>query len=341
MLKYFCALLMISGALVLMFGCSKSNDAANRRAATGTKSPAAANVYKIAVIPKAATHEFWKSVHAGAANAAKELGNVEILWKAPAHDDNREEQGNLVEDFVTRNVDGICLAPIDSSSLVNAVRGAKQAGIPTVIYDSGLDDADAIVSYVATDNYNGGKLAAHEMGKQLNGKGNVILLRYSPGSESTGNRERGFLDAIKQEFPEIKLLSDDQYAGVSEQSALDKAQQLLLKFRGEVNGVFAVNETSAVGMLRALEESGLAAKVVYIGFDSSDRLLQALKDKKIQGLVLQDPVRMGYLAVKTMASHLKGERVESQVSTGEHVATLENMNQPEIQKLLAPEQFRE
>jgi ribose transport system substrate-binding protein len=177
------------------------------------------------------------------------------------------------------------------------------------------------------------------MGKRLGGAGNAILLRYSPGSESTENRERGFLETMAKEFPNIKLLSDDQYAGISEQLALDKSQQLLLRFRDQVSGVFAVNETSAVGMLRALEETGLAGKVVYIGFDASDRLVQALKENKIQALVLQDPVRMGYLSVKTMVTHLDGKEVEKRVSTGEHLATLENMNEPEIRKLIVPEQF--
>ncbi len=327
-------------ALILLAGCSGSGDSGNRPAASPGKA-GGEKKYRVAVIPKAATQEFWKSVHAGAAAAGKELGNVEVIWKGPVHDDNREEQGNVVEDFVTQKVDGICLAPIDSSSLLNAVRGARQANIPVVIFDSGLEDASLIVSYVATDNYNGGVLAAREMGKRLSGKGNVILLRYSPGSESTENRERGFLETLAKEFPQIKMLSDDQYSGTSEQAALDKSQQLLLRFRDQVNGVFAVNETSAVGMLRALDETGLAGKVTYIGFDSSERLVEAMKGGQIQGLVLQDPVRMGYLAVKTMVEHLEGKPVESRVSTGEHVATRENMDESEIHKLIVPEQFRD
>ena len=115
--------------------------------------------FRVAVIPKAATQEYWKSVHAGAAKAAQEMGNVEVLWKGPVHDDNREEQGNLVEDFVTQKVDGICLAPVDSSSLLNAVKGARIANLPVIIFDSGLDDKDLYQSFVATDNYNGGRLA--------------------------------------------------------------------------------------------------------------------------------------------------------------------------------------
>jgi ribose transport system substrate-binding protein len=326
--------------LALFASCSDSGERPNRPTASASKA-SGEKKFRVAVIPKAATSEFWKSVHAGAANAGRELGNVEVIWKGPVHDDNREEQGNVVEDFVTQKVDGICLAPIDSSSLLNAVRGARQANIPVVIFDSGLEDPSLITSYVATDNENGGRLAARELGKRLNGKGNVILLRYSSGSESTENRERGFLETIAKEFPDIKMLSDDQFAGTSEQSALDKSQQLLLRFRDQVNGVFAVNEPSAVGMLRALEETGLAGKVVYIGFDSSERLVQALKEDKIQGLVLQDPVRMGYLAVKTMVEHLEGKQVANRVATGEHVATRENMNEPEIQKLIVPEQYRD
>src|SRR5207245_1440895 len=116
-----------------------------------------------------------------------------------------------------------------------------------------------------------GKLAAEEMGKRLGGKGNVILLRYSPGSESTENREKGFLETITKEFPDIKILSSDQYAGTSEQSSLDKSQTLLQQFKKDVNGIFAVNETSAAGMMKALVDEGLTDKVVYIGFDSSDR----------------------------------------------------------------------
>ncbi len=227
-------------ALAAIVGCSGSNQnssatgAADRAADSGKK-------FRIAVVPKASTHEFWKSVHAGAENAAKELGNVEIFWSCVI-DHDPAEQINLVQDFVTRGVDGICRCQSDSQALIGVAKEAKQAGIPVVIFDSGLGDLNLYVSYVATDNENGGRLAAREMGKRLNGMGNIILLRYSPGSESTEMRERGFLETIAQEFPNIKILSSDQYGGTSEQSALDKGQELLLKYGKDVNGIFAVNE---------------------------------------------------------------------------------------------------
>lgn len=124
--------------------------------------------YELAVIPKGTTHEFWKSVHAGASAAAKELGDVGILWNGPLNENDTQEQIAIVRSMIDRKVDGICLAPNDSGSLVDAVKEAVAAGIPVVIFDSGLAcDESVYVSYVATDNYRGGALAARELAKAL------------------------------------------------------------------------------------------------------------------------------------------------------------------------------
>jgi len=293
------------------------------------------------VIPKGTTHEFWKSVHAGAVRAAEELGGVEIYWKGPILENDREGQINVVQDFTTKQVDGICLAPLDSQALIASVSDAKQEGIPTVIFDSALSDESIIVSYVATDNYHGGVLAARELATQLGGQGDVILLRYNPGSESTEQREQGFLDTITGEYPEMNVLSSEEYAGTTPESSLDKAQQMLGKYSGEVDGVFSVCEPNAAGMLGALVETGLAGRVKFVGFDPNPRMVEALREGQMDGIVLQDPVQMGYLAVKTMVAHLRGEEVERRVPTGEYVATRENMDDPEMDKLLHPVQYEE
>ena len=167
----------------------------------------------------------------------------------------------------------------------------------------------------------------------------VILLRYNPGSESTEQREQGFLETMKEEFPQIPLISDNQYAGTTPASSLEKSQQLLLKFGDRVSGVFAVNESSADGMFAALVENNLAGNVYFVGFDPNERMVQALQQKQLHGIVLQDPVKMGYLAVKTMVAHLEGETVEPRVSTGEYVATPENCQEEQMLSLLKPEQF--
>src|SRR4051794_31231770 len=121
----------------------------------------------IAVIPKGTTHEFWKSIHAGANKAAKEH-NVSIVWKGPLKEDDREDQIKVVEDFVTQGVSGIVLAPLDDTALRKPVEDAVKAGIPVIIMDSDLK-SDVYVSFAATDNFKGGQSAGEEMVHLLNG----------------------------------------------------------------------------------------------------------------------------------------------------------------------------
>ncbi len=292
-----------------------------------------------AVIPKGTTHEFWKSVHAGAVNAANEIGNIEILWKGPLLENDRDGQIDVMQGFVAKKVDGICLAPLDKQALIDAVKQAHESGIPVVIFDSALQDESLIVSYIATDNYKGGQLAGKRLGESLGGKGNVVMLRYNTGSESTEQREQGFLDALKADFPDIKVLSSDEYAGTTPESSLDKATQVLQKYKDEINGIFAVCEPNAAGVLKALEETGLAGTVKFIAFDPNKELIQGMTDGKVHGIVLQDPVTMGYESVKRLVAHINGEKVEKRIGTGEYVATPENMTTSEMDKLLKPQQF--
>ncbi len=326
--------------LLCVTGCSGSNapQGVNRNSDKSAASREGKTL-RIAVIPKGTTHEYWKSVHAGASQAAKDLENVEIIWKGPMKEDDREGQISVVTDFVTEKVDGICLAPLDAASLMNSVELSLDNQIPVVIFDSGLEDHAKIVSYVATDNVAGGAAAARRLAEVLGGKGNVILLRYNAGSDSTEQRERGFLETLETEFPEINILSSDQYSGVTPEESLQKATDILNKYRNEVNGLFAVCEPNATGALGALEETELAGKVKFIAFDSNEMLIHGLQVGHVHGIVLQNPVNMGYEAVRAMVRHLRGEKVEKRVNTGEVVATKENMDDPDIQKLLVPEQY--
>jgi ribose transport system substrate-binding protein len=212
--------------------------------------------WKVIVIPKGTTHEFWKAFHAGALKAADELGNVEVIWLGPQKEDDRVQQIQLIQSAVAAGVDGIVLAPLDSHALVEPVEAAITKGIPVVILDSGLETTK-MVSFIATDNYHGGVLAARRLGEVLNGQGKVILLRYAVGSESTEQREKGFTVTLAKEFPEVTLLSDTEYAGPTSDSAQQKAQSLVTRYRGQVDGIFCPNESSTFGMLRALEGAGM------------------------------------------------------------------------------------
>ena len=156
-------------------GCKQKEQAA------GDPNSAKAKTYRIAVIPKGTTHVFWKSIHAGAIKAQQELKadgiDVEVIWKGPLKEDDRESQIRVVEDFITRGVTGIVLAPLDDAALRTPVKEAVNNDIPVVIIDSGLK-SDDYSSFVATDNYKGGYKGGEHLAKVIGGKGKVIMLRY-------------------------------------------------------------------------------------------------------------------------------------------------------------------
>jgi len=290
----------------------------------------------IAVIPKGTMHVFWKSVHAGARKAEQDLEGVRVIWQGPIVEDERVAQINLVETFIQKRVDGIVLAPLDSKALVAPVRAAGEAGIPVVIIDSDLADPEAYVSFVATDNYQGGVLGAKRLAEVLGDRGKVILLRYQVGSASTENREKGFLDEMAR-HPNITVVSSDQHAGATVETAMTAGQALLTKYgEGQVDGIFCPNESSAYGMLRALVTSGRAGKVKYVGFDASERLLEAMAKGEIQGLVVQNPFKMGEEGVRTIVRHIRGQEVPKRVDTGVVLVTPKNFSDPEIDLLVHP-----
>jgi ribose transport system substrate-binding protein len=293
----------------------------------------------LAVIPKGTSHVFWQSIHAGALKAAGELG-VEVIWRGPLREDDRDSQVSEVEGFVSRGISGIVLAPLDETALARPVAAAVKSGIPVVIIDSGLK-GEGYISFVATDNEKGGRLGGEHVARVLGGKGKVVLLRYAEGSDSTNKREEGFL-AVMKENPGIEVVSSNQYAGSDVESAYRKAEAILSTYKRPdgslaVDGIFCPNESSAFGMLRVLQDNGWAGKVHFVGFDASPNLVKALRDGHIDGLVLQDPVRMGYLGVKTIVAHLRGQSVEKRIDTGVHLATREVMDQPDMKELLSPD----
>ncbi len=317
---------------VSLFGLVGCGDSQDTGATNGGSTEAK---LRLAVIPKGTSHEFWKSVHFGAEKAASELGNVEIIWRGPVVESDTGSQIEVVKSMITSQVDGIVLAPNQKGGLVDAVNEAIGEGVPVVIFDSGLDEGPEIVSYVATDNYKGGILAAEEMAKAISEEGNVILLRYIAGSESTEQREQGFLDGLKK-YPNITVVSSDERGGDNATASKEKVGQLLQLHGEELKGIFAVCEPNANGTLEALRDAGLNEKVKFIAFDPSDALIEAMQDGSCSGIILQDPVQMGYQSVKTLVAAIGGADAEAFISTGEYVATPGNMNDERTQELLKP-----
>lgn len=249
--------------------------------------------------------------------------------------DDREQQIQVVEGFISQGIDGIVLAPLDSRALARPVEEATRARIPTVIIDSALE-SNSITSFVATDNLKGGMIAADHIARLLNGKGKVLLLRYQEGSASTTDRETGFLEQLKSNHSGIEVISSDQYAGATRDTAKRASENLLNRYGNDTQGIFCVNESSTAGMLLALQDINRAGKIAFIGFDASEPFIEAMRNKQLQGIVLQNPFNMGYLGVKTMMDHLQGKQIQKRVDTGVTLVTPDNLDDPQSQELLHP-----
>jgi ribose transport system substrate-binding protein len=320
--------LMVMMAGVVPGGCKEKSTGSSKQNGDG---------YTIAVIPKGMTHEHWQSVKAGADEAAKEF-NVKVIWKGPAREDQRDDQIAVVESFVSDQVSGIVLAPLDSAALVAPVHGAAEKKIPVVIIDSALkgEAGKDFVSLVATDNYKGGYAAGEAMAKALGeGSKKVVLLRYAIGSASTEQREQGFLDAAEKHH--LNIISKDQFSGATMGEAQTAADNLMDKLK-EADGVFTPNESSTRGMLNSLQANHMTGKIKFVGFDASKPLIDAVKSGDIVALIAQNPRNMGYLAVKTMVQALKGETVPPSIDTGSALITKETLTDPAVMKVLGGNQ---
>lgn len=294
--------------------------------------------FRIAVIPKGTSHEFWKAVEKGAKKADAELLDLEIVWKGPSGEGETAAQQQIVENFLADGYDGICLAPLDGVALAKQVRRAADAKVPVVIFDSGLKEPEAnalIASYVATNNFEAGVLAGKTLAELIGGAGKILVLPYVIGSESTEERERGFFSEIAK-HPGITVVAKDVHGGPNEASAIRVSESLLQQYGDDLAGIFAPNESNVSGLITVLRRDprGLAGKVKLVGFDFSPNIVQGLKDGVLHATVLQDPVDMGYRAVQAMHARLRGEKVEARIETGLELGTPANMDEPKIRTLL-------
>jgi ribose transport system substrate-binding protein len=318
-------------AAFVLAGCNQS-------AKTGS-APAKPGRMKIAVIPKGTTHDFWTSVHAGAEAAGKDLG-VDIIWKGPTDEGRYADQISIVEDMITQKVDGIVLAPTHDQALADVVVKSHQKGIPISIFDSGIKcDPSNYVTFAATDNYKGGVLGAKRLAELLGGKGKVAMVMCQPGGASTMEREAGFRETLKKEFPGMELV-DEKWGYSLREKSVNAAEDILTRSQGKLDGFFGSNESSAAGILQALKDRQLAGKVKFVGFDTSPDLIAGLEAGIIHGLVVQNPFKMGYEGVRSIVDFKAGRQVPKRIDTGAAVVTKENMNQPEMQKLINPPKLR-
>lgn len=312
-------------ALAVVLGCGgETSQTAGTSGEGGAK-------YTIAVIPKGTTHDFWLTVKAGAEAAGKEFG-AQTVWKGPDKETEVVKQINIIEDFITMEVDAIVMAACDAEAMVGVVQRAMDAGIPVVTIDSGVK-SDAPITFVATDNVAGAKAAGEELARLIGGSGEVGLIPFVKGAATSEMREQGFKEAIA-EFPGIKLVAT-LYSESDATTGMNVTQDMMTA-HPELDGIFAANEGGAIGAAQAIRADGKAGQMKLVAFDASDEEIAALKEGAIQALVVQNPYKMGYEGVKAAVDHLEGRPVEKRIDTGVTVVTMENFDDPEVQKVLYP-----
>ncbi len=316
--------------LVGLVGCSSSDDSASD----------SSNDRKIviAAIPKATGGDFWETVEDGARRAAKEL-DIELKWEGTVTETEIAEQTKIIENMINLGVDAIALAPLNNQAQRKPVQSAVDNGIPVVVFDSSID-GNAHSSFVATDNRLGGSLAAEFLSNKIGSSGNVVVFRYVQGTASTSKRSDGFIEAAKAAGLEIEAdpFSDSGTLEGSKNVVANTLERFIENGKLALDGIFAANLTTTLGVSSALDDlrsSGIEVDLVFVGFDSSKKLVKEVQEGKIDALIVQSPEKMGYLAVKTAFAVVQGKPVEAHIDTGVQVVTAERLaNEPEIRTLV-------
>ena len=307
--------LLAAGAVVLCAGCRGSHQRV------------------IGVVPKATSHLFFVSIHAGVDQAARDF-HVDVVWNGPQEETDFTRQIQIVDAMVTRHVDALAISATDERALVSPVERAVRAGIPVTVFDSGVN-VDDYVSFIATDNYGAGCTAARKLAELVGGKGKIGMVMHKPGGTSTVLREQGFEKTIATEFPHVQIAAR-QY-GMSDPARSRTAAEDILTAVPDLAGIFASSEASSLGSIHAIESRGLSGKVKLVTFDFSDTHVEALKNGTINVMLVQDPFRIGYEAVKSLAQKLTGQTPIRRLDIPARVIVKSDLEKPEIKALLSPD----
>lgn len=286
----------------------------------------------IGVIPKSVADLFFVSVHAGVEQAGRDL-HVNTLWNGPNDETDYTRQIQIVDAMIAQHVEAIAISATDARALVAPLERAINAGIPVTVFDSAVN-IENYVSFVATDNYGAGCTAARRLAPLVAGKGDVGMVMQKPGGMSTVQRERGFEETLGKEFPGVKIVA--RQFSMGDRAKARAAAENILTAHPNLAGIFASSEASSIGAIQAIKSRNLAGKIKLVTFDFSDAHVEALKDGTIDVMLVQDPFRIGYEAVKSLADRLNGGTPGKRLDLPARIIVKSDLQKPEVQKLLFP-----
>jgi ribose transport system substrate-binding protein len=310
----------------------ESKPAENQQSQTQQSQSGSSSSEKIYIplISKGFQHQFWQAVKQGAEKAAKDY-NVEITFEGPENESMVDKQVEMLQAALNKNPKAICLAALDSKAVIPLLEKAKAANIPVIGFDSGVD-SDIPVTTAATDNVKAAAAAADKMAELIGGKGEVAVIVHDQTSRTGIDRRDGFVNRIKEKYPDIKIV-DIQYGGGDQLKSTDLAKAII-QAHPNLKGFFGANEGSIIGVLNGVKEMNKEGKIVVIGYDSGKQQIDAIKSGVEAGAITQDPIGIGYKAVEAAVKAIKGEQLPKVIDTGFHWYDKTNIDSDEIKPLL-------
>jgi len=284
----------------------------------------------IPIVSKGFQHQFWQAVKKGAEDEGAAL-NADVNFIGPASESDVAIQIDMLQAEFDKNPAAICFAALDSQAANPLLQQFKDKGIPVIAFDSGVD-SDIPITTAATDNVAAAALAADKMAELIGGAGKVGVIIHDQTSRTGIDRSEGFVNRMKEAYPNIEIIGP-QYGGGDQLKSTDLAKAMI-QANPDIKGFFGGNEGSAIGVVNAVNELGLAGKIAVIGYDSGQAQIDAIKNGVMAGAVQQNPIGIGAQCVRAAAMALQGLPVPPKIDTGFIWADASNLDSPEVKAVL-------
>lgn len=325
-MKYLTALLVMMLTVSLFSGCNRQDELQKKEQLQEDRSE---SVY-ISVISKGWQHQFWQAVKMGAYKAAKEY-NVNITFEGPEGDAAVSKQIDMINTAFDKHPAALVLAASDSDAVIPELQKYKDANIPIIAFDSGLD-GDIPLTTVSTDNYSAAAMAADKMAEAIGEEGEIGIICQDYVSVTGISRQDGFSTRIAEKYPKIKIV-DIKY-GYGDHDKSKNLVTQMITVHPNMKGIFATNEGSAIGLINCIVENKLEGKLVLVGYDAGKIQKEAIRKNIMLGAISQDPVMIGYKAVEAAYKAYKGEELPKHIDTGFEWYDKSNIDEEALQPSL-------
>jgi ribose transport system substrate-binding protein len=308
----------------LLGGCGAKQEASNQTSSVSTD-----QIY-IPIIAKGFQHQYWQAVKLGAEKAAKEF-HVEITFEGPETDAQIDKQTEMLQAAIDKKPDAIGFAALDSQAVLPLLKKAKENNIPIIAFDSGVD-SEIPFATAATDDLKASGVAGDKMAELIGKEGEVAVLVHDQTSLNGINRRDGFVNRIKENYPQINIV-DIQYGGGDPLKSTDLAKAIM-QAHPNLKGIYGANEGEAIGVLNAVAELKKEGQIVVVGYDSGKQQIDAIRKGTMAGAITQNPIGIGYETVKAAIKAIKGEKTEKTIDTGFYWYDKTNIDNEEIKAVL-------